>query len=208
MPNAAWLSSLETPTHRVCRTSVVVTFLCPRTRFAGFITFGKITLETKELRVLLAGKKPEADRLVKLIKAVKSANPQSALTHEGFECCHPCRHRRPTDKDLGIPTLKRKLETKTEATRRQVCTHLLKEVCSNFRYCDSPPWPRPGARKCIHRGASLRRAHPQSRHYATTHQSGRLRPPLTAEDSISSIIKLNGNPITNHNTTPDARACR
>ena len=154
---------------------------------AGFITFGKITLETKELRVLLAGKKPEADRLVKLFKAVKSANPQSALTHEAFECCHPCRHRRPAAaKDLVNPTLKRKLETQTEATRRQVCTHspiLDDDTGSRLRYCNSSLRPRPGARKDIHQDASLHRAHPQSRPTPPPIHSSVCVPPLTAEDT-------------------------
>lgn len=47
----------------------------------GFQCFGKITLDTKDLRVLLAGKKPEADRLVKCIKAIKGdkTNPAAVL---------------------------------------------------------------------------------------------------------------------------------
>lgn len=55
------------------------------------LSFGKITIETKTERFLIQGDKPEADRVVKMLKAVKSANNPKALPC--FTACKSCAAR-------------------------------------------------------------------------------------------------------------------
>jgi hypothetical protein len=51
-------------------------------------------METKEVRILITTTKPEADRIVRVLKAVKTANKQSAINVtdlEFFACCSGCK---------------------------------------------------------------------------------------------------------------------